>query len=488
MKVTVIGSGYVGLVTGACLAELGNQVCCFDVNQDKVNLLNNGEIPIYEPGLKELIAGGRENNRLYFTTNPEDAIVFGDILFIAVGTPADESGSADLSHVLAVAKTIGKHMDRFKVVVNKSTVPVGSADKVKEVIEKELVIRGLPTQNFSVVSNPEFLKEGAAIDDFMRPDRIVVGTNDDTAGISAKSMMKLLYSPFNRNHERTYYMDVRSAELTKYAANAMLATRISFMNELANLADHLGADIESVRQGIGSDKRIGYDFLYSGTGYGGSCFPKDVSALINMGNEVNEDLKIIKSVNQVNDYQKNILVKKVIKKYGDDLAGLTFAVWGLAFKPNTDDVREAPSLVVIKNLLLRGARVKAYDPVAIEQAKNSLNADMQSEPNFLKNISYVSSSDDAIFGADALLILTEWRSFKSPNFIDMGMRLNKKVIFDGRNLYDPQALSNMGFEYHGIGRNNVSGVAYRNAAQSPDPDIYDAANLMESFVGTQLFN
>jgi UDPglucose 6-dehydrogenase len=283
-------------------------------------------------------------------------------------------------------------------------------------------------------------------------------------------------------------MDVRSAELTKYAANAMLATRISFMNELANLADHLGADIESVRQGIGSDKRIGYDFLYSGTGYGGSCFPKDVSALINMGNEVNEDLKIIKSVNQVNEAQKNILVKKIINKYGDDLTGLTFAIWGLAFKPNTDDVREAPSLVVIKNLLLRGARVKAYDPVAIEQAKKSLMVDLQAQPHCLKNISYVGSSDEAIFGADALLILTEWRSFKSPNFIDMGLRLNKKVIFDGRNLYDPVVLSNMGFEYHGIGRNNASGVPYKNSSQVLNSDFYDGVNFMESSASSPLLN
>jgi len=269
MKITVIGSGYVGLVTGACLAELGNQVCCFDVNQEKIDLLNSGEVPIYEPGLKELISGSRDSDRLYFTSNPADAIVFGDVLFIAVGTPSDESGSADLSHVLAVAKTIGRHMDRFKVVVNKSTVPVGSADKVRAVIEQELAIRNLPIENFSVVSNPEFLKEGAAIDDFMRPDRIVVGTSNDTAGISAKRVMKNLYSPFNRNHERTLYMDLKSAELTKYAANAMLATRISFMNEMANLADKIGADIDFVRQGIGSDKRIGYDFLYAGTGYGG---------------------------------------------------------------------------------------------------------------------------------------------------------------------------------------------------------------------------
>ena len=488
MKITVIGSGYVGLVTGACLAELGNHVCCFDVDQKKIDLLNAGDVPIYEPGLKELIAGGRDNNRLYFTSNPVDAIVFGDILFIAVGTPSDENGSADLSHVLAVAKTIGKHMDRFKVVVNKSTVPVGSADKVKSAIEKELMIRELPTENFSVVSNPEFLKEGAAIDDFMRPDRIVVGTNDDTSGLTAKSMMKNLYSPFNRNHERTYYMDVRSAELTKYAANAMLATRISFMNELANLADHLGADIECVRQGIGSDKRIGYDFLYAGTGYGGSCFPKDVSALINMGNEVEQDLKIIKSVNQVNDLQKNILMKKVIRKFGDDLSGLTFAVWGLAFKPNTDDVREAPSLVVIKNLLLRGARVKAFDPVAVDQAKKSLSLDVHLTPDYLKNISYVESSDEAVFGADGLLIMTEWRSFKSPNFIDIGLRLNKKVIFDGRNLYDPIMMTSLGFEYYGIGRNNAVRQKNPLSTLSDRDHLYDFESLSNQLITNSVLN
>ena len=456
MKITVIGSGYVGLVTGACLAELGNQVCCFDVNQEKIDLLNTGGVPIYEPGLKELISGARDSDRLYFTSNPADAIVFGDVLFIAVGTPSDESGSADLSHVLAVAKTIGRHMDRFKVVVNKSTVPVGSADKVRAVIEQELAIRNLPIENFSVVSNPEFLKEGAAIDDFMRPDRIVVGTSNDTAGISAKRVMKNLYSPFNRNHERTLYMDLKSAELTKYAANAMLATRISFMNEMANLADKIGADIDFVRQGIGSDKRIGYDFLYAGTGYGGSCFPKDVSALIHIGNEVHQDMKIIKSVNEVNQIQKSSLVKKVVFKYGDQLNDHTFAVWGLAFKPNTDDVREAPSLIVIKNLLLRGAKVKAYDPVAVEQAVHALTHELSDTPQFLKNISFVNSADDALIGVDALLVMTEWRAFKSPSFNDMALKMKQKVIFDGRNLYDPEMLAQFGFEYYGIGRNNMN--------------------------------
>lgn len=474
MKITVIGSGYVGLVTGACLAELGNQVCCFDVNQEKIDLLNNGEVPIYEPGLKELISGCRNNDRLYFTSNADDAIVFGDILFIAVGTPSDESGSADLSHVLAVAKTIGRHMDRFKVVINKSTVPVGSADKVRAVIEQELAIRNLPIENFSVVSNPEFLKEGAAIDDFMRPDRIVVGTSNDTSGISAKRVMKNLYSPFNRNHERTLYMDIKSAELTKYAANAMLATRISFMNEMANLADKIGADIDCVRQGIGSDKRIGYDFLYAGTGYGGSCFPKDVSALIHIGHEVNQDMKIIQSVNDVNQKQKNTLVNKVIGKYGEQLDRHTFAIWGLAFKPNTDDVREAPSLVVIKNLLLRGAKVKAYDPVAIDQAAHALSLELSETPQYLKNISFVNSADDAMIGVDALLVITEWRAFKSPNFIEMAAKMKQKVIFDGRNLYDPELLAQMGFEYHGIGRNNINFL--KCDAELPERSSYFVMN------------
>jgi UDPglucose 6-dehydrogenase len=456
MKITVIGSGYVGLVTGACLAELGNHVCCFDVNQKKIDLLNSGEVPIYEPGLKELISQCRDAGRLYFSSHPKDAIVFGDILFIAVGTPSDESGSADLSHVLAAAKMIGRNMDRFKVIVNKSTVPVGSAEKVKEVVEKELELRSLPKENFSVVSNPEFLKEGAAIDDFMKPDRIIVGTANDISGLSAKRLIKNLYSPFNRNHERTLYMDIKSAELTKYAANAMLATRISFMNEIANLADKLGADIDFVRQGIGSDKRIGYDFLYAGTGYGGSCFPKDVSALINMGNEVSQDLKIIKSVNEVNNLQKNILIQKIITKYGNDLTGLNFALWGLSFKPNTDDVREAPSLVVIKNLLLRGAKVKAFDPVAVEQASLSLQNELASSPHFLKNLSFCPSVEDTVIAADGLLVMTEWRSFKSPNFNELSVKMKQKVIFDGRNLYDPEMLAQLGFEYYGVGRNNLN--------------------------------
>jgi UDPglucose 6-dehydrogenase len=479
MKITVIGSGYVGLVTGACLAELGNHVCCFDVNKEKIDLLNSGEVPIYEPGLKELISQCREGDRLYFTSNAKDAIIFGDILFIAVGTPSDESGSADLSHVLAVAKTIGRNMDRFKVVVNKSTVPVGSAEKVKAVIEQELQIRNLPTENFSVVSNPEFLKEGAAIDDFMKPDRIIVGTANDISGLSAKRLMKNLYSPFNRNHERTLYIDIKSAELTKYAANAMLATRISFMNEMANLADLLGADIDFVRQGIGSDKRIGYDFLYAGTGYGGSCFPKDVSALINMGSEASLDLKIIKSVNEVNNLQKNILIKKIIDKYGNDLSGLHFAVWGLSFKPNTDDVREAPSLIVIKNLLLRGAKVKAFDPVAIDQASLALQKELASTPQFLKNLSFCASLENAAIATDALLVMTEWRSFKSPSFSDLAVKMKHKVIFDGRNLYDPEILAQLGFEYYGIGRNNLNyldsdsvlldGVSSLNAEHTGQP-------------------
>ena len=452
MKITVIGSGYVGLVTGACLADLGNYVYCLDLNQDKVDLLNQGEVPIYEPGLKELITLNKNEGRLKFGTDVKEATAFGDIQFIAVGTPPDENGSADLSYVLAAAEKIGQYMNRFKVIVNKSTVPVGTADKVHQVISDELAKRDLPVENFSVVSNPEFLKEGAAIEDFMRPDRIVVGTRDDAAGIAARELMKKLYSPFNRNHERTYYMDTRSSELTKYAANAMLATRISFMNEIANFADQVGADIELVRMGIGADSRIGYGFLYAGTGYGGSCFPKDVSALSSMAHDVGHDLQILKAVNEVNEAQKSILVKKIISKYGKDLTGKTFALWGLAFKPNTDDMREAPSRAIIKNLLLRGATIQAFDPVATEEATRAITLDLTDTPEYLNQISYAKTSEEALKGAHALVIVTEWKAFKSPDFEHLKRHLIEPVIFDGRNLYDPTSMAEMGFDYYGIGR------------------------------------
>jgi len=452
MKITVIGTGYVGLVTGACLAEQGNHVFCLDLNQEKIDILNAGGVPIYEPGLKEIIERNLAYGRLIFSSDISAAVAYGDIQFIAVGTPPSEDGSADLKYVLQAAKQIGQHMNRFKVVVNKSTVPVGTADKVTEVIAQELLNRSLPSENFSVISNPEFLKEGAAIEDFMRPDRIVIGSQANAAGYAAKEMMKQLYAPFNRHHERTYYMDVRSAELTKYAANAMLATRISFMNEIANLADVLGADIESVRQGIGSDSRIGYSFLYAGTGYGGSCFPKDVSALSKIAEHHGQELKLIKAVEEVNESQKNILVKKITNRYGKDLTGKTFCLWGLAFKPNTDDMREAPSRVVIKNLLMRGAKIQAHDPVAMHEAHMAIHADMADCADLLKGLSYHDDAMQAAQGADALLIMTEWKSFRSPDFDALKKALLAPMIFDGRNIYDPQLVIDQGFEYVGIGR------------------------------------
>lgn len=456
MKITVIGTGYVGLVTGACLAEQGNHVFCLDLNQEKIDILNAGGVPIYEPGLKEIIERNLAYGRLIFSTDIAAAVAYGDIQFIAVGTPPSEDGSADLSYVLEAAKQIGRNMNRFKVVVNKSTVPVGTADQVTEVIAEELLKRALPSENFSVISNPEFLKEGAAIEDFMRPDRIVIGSQANAAGFAAREMMKQLYAPFNRHHERTYYMDVRSAELTKYAANAMLATRISFMNEIANLADVLGADIESVRQGIGSDTRIGYSFLYAGTGYGGSCFPKDVSALAKIAEYHGQELKLIKAVEEVNQTQKNILVKKIIQRYGKDLLGKTFCLWGLAFKPNTDDMREAPSRIVIRNLLMRGAQVKVHDPVAMHEARLAIQADMSDCVELLKGLSFHEDPLDAAQHADALLIMTEWKAFRSPDFHALKQALATPVIFDGRNIYDPQLIIDQGFEYIGIGRRVVN--------------------------------
>lgn len=451
MKITVIGSGYVGLVTGACLAELGNNVFCLDLDQKKIDLLNNGGVPIYEPGLDVMIARNREAGRIQFSTDIQAAVEHGDIQYIAVGTPPDEDGSADLQYVLSAARNIGRFMNNFKVVVDKSTVPVGTADKVKVAILDELQ-KAHRQVDFSVVSNPEFLKEGAAVEDFMRPDRIVVGTYDDESGNRAKELMRKLYAPFNRHHERTYYMDVRSAELTKYAANAMLATRISFMNELANLADQVGADIEFVRQGIGSDSRIGYGFLYAGTGYGGSCFPKDVQALIKTGNQYSQDLKILQAVELVNENQKYALVNKVIKYYGDDLTGKTFAIWGLSFKPNTDDMREAPSRVIIQELVKRGAKIQAYDPVAMKEAWHCFELDFQNNPEGLRQIILGEDLKSVLRDANALLIVTEWKAFRSPDFQMLKTELKESVIFDGRNLYEPNDLKVAGFEYHGIGR------------------------------------
>jgi UDPglucose 6-dehydrogenase len=454
LKVTIIGSGYVGLVTGACLAEQGNNVFCVDVDPKKIEILNSGGVPIYEPGLKEMIERNRAAGRLQFSTDIAASIAHGDIQFIAVGTPPDEDGSADLQYVVAAARNIGLHMTTPKVIVDKSTVPVGTADKVSAAITEELIKRGLAPELCSVVSNPEFLKEGAAVEDFMRPDRIVIGTQSTPGGLRAKERMRKLYAPFNRHHERTYYMDVKSAELTKYAANAMLATRISFMNELANLADLVGADIEAVRQGIGSDSRIGYGFLYSGTGYGGSCFPKDVSALSKTAIEHGRDLKILDAVEAVNEAQKYILVEKIEKRFGQDLKGMKFALWGLAFKPNTDDMREAPSRVIIQELVKRGASVVAYDPVAMPEAKHCFDTDFKGNPEGLKQVTLVDDPMSAVVGCDALVIVTEWKAFRSPDFDLLKAKLKNPIIFDGRNLYEPQAMQELGIEYQGIGRHN----------------------------------
>jgi UDPglucose 6-dehydrogenase len=451
LKVTVIGSGYVGLVTGACLADLGNQVFCLDVDQKKIDMLNQGQVPIYEPGLTEMIARNQVANRLIFSTDIKASVEHGDIQYIAVGTPPDEDGSADMKYVLAAAKNIAQHMNSFKVVIDKSTVPVGTADRVKNLIKSELAQRGLGI-DFSVVSNPEFLKEGAAIDDFMHPDRIVIGTYSDAAGQKAKEIITKLYAPFNRHHERTYSMDVRSAELTKYAANAMLATRISFMNELANMADAVGADIEAVRQGIGSDSRIGYGFLYAGTGYGGSCFPKDVQALIKTAEEHGQELKVLSAVELANQAQKKILVEKIIAQFGKDLRGKCFAMWGLAFKPNTDDMRAAPSREIIQALVAAGAQIQVYDPVAIDEARHALSLDFSSQPSLLEKISYVVDMYDVLDQADALIIVTEWKEFRSPDFSMVIEKLKSPYIFDGRNLYEPTEMKNLGIQYQGIGR------------------------------------
>ena len=454
MKVTIIGSGYVGLVTGACLAEQGNNVFCLDLDSKKIEILNSGGVPIYEPGLKEMIERNRAAGRLQFSTDVAASVAHGEIQFIAVGTPPDEDGSADLQYVVAAARNIGRHATTPKVIVDKSTVPVGTADRVSAAISEELEKRHLSPDLCSVVSNPEFLKEGAAVEDFMRPDRIVIGTESSPAGLRAKEQMRKLYAPFNRHHERTYYMDVKSAELTKYAANAMLATRISFMNELANLADLVGADIEAVRQGIGSDSRIGFGFLYPGTGYGGSCFPKDVSALSKTAIEHGRDLKILQAVEAVNEAQKFTLVEKIEKRFGKDLKNMKFALWGLAFKPNTDDMREAPSRVIISELVKRGAQVIAHDPVAMKEAQHCLDLDFKGNPEGLLKVSMVNDPMAALDGCDALVIVTEWKAFRSPDFDLVKQKLKNPIVFDGRNLYEPGAMQELGIEYQGIGRHN----------------------------------
>ncbi|MFO1320274.1 MAG: UDP-glucose/GDP-mannose dehydrogenase family protein [Burkholderiales bacterium] len=439
MKITVIGSGYVGLVSGACLADSGNDVLCLDLDTRKIAMLREGKVPIFEPGLDGVIRRNVEAGRLRFTTDIAESVQHGQVQFIAVGTPPGEDGSADLSHVLSAARNIGRHLNQYCVVVDKSTVPVGTADKVRAAIADELAKRGVK-QDFSVVSNPEFLKEGAAIEDFQKPDRIVVGSDDDRA----TAVMRELYLPFQRNHERMIVMDVRSAELTKYAANAMLATRISFMNELANLAERLGADIELVRKGIGSDPRIGYHFLYAGTGYGGSCFPKDVKALQRTGLEAGLDLRILRAVEDANEAQKSRLLEKIDARFGAAVKGMRIAIWGLAFKPNTDDMREAPSRVIISGLLQRGATVVAYDPVATDEAKHSFGE--------VAGLSYAASPGAALEGADVLVIVTEWKEFRSPDFDGIRAKLKHPVIFDGRNMYEPAIAKAHGLEYHAIGR------------------------------------
>jgi UDPglucose 6-dehydrogenase len=439
MKVSVFGSGYVGLVTGACLAEVGNDVVCIDIDQGKIDRLNQGEVPIYEPGLDAIVKRNMAANRLRFTTDVDLAVEHGLFQFIAVGTPPDEDGSADLQYVLAVARGIGERLREYRVVVNKSTVPVGTADKVHEAIKAVLADRQAAVE-FDVVSNPEFLKEGAAIEDFMKPDRIVVGTDNPRTA----ELLRALYAPFNRNHDRLVCMDIRSAELTKYAANAMLATKISFMNELANLAERLGADIEKVRVGIGSDPRIGYHFIYPGCGYGGSCFPKDVKALERIARDVDYPAQLLQAVEGVNDRQKLRLYDKVSAYFKGDLQGKTFALWGLAFKPNTDDMREASSRAVMEALWAVGASVRAYDPVAMEEA-----ARLYGERS---DLSLCDSPEAALNGTNGLIIVTEWNVFRSPDFEVIKASLSHPVIFDGRNLYDPARVKALGFDYFGIGR------------------------------------
>ncbi|MBT2868280.1 UDP-glucose/GDP-mannose dehydrogenase family protein [Chromobacterium violaceum] len=439
MKVTVIGSGYVGLVTGTCLAETGYHVCCLDVDPRKIEILQSGGIPIFEPGLEDMVKRNVAAGRLHFTTDVAASVAFGEVQFIAVGTPPDEDGSADLQYVLAAARNIACHMTDYRVVVDKSTVPVGTADKVRAAIADELAARGADIP-FSVVSNPEFLKEGAAIDDFMRPDRVVIGADDERSA----EIMRRLYKPFQRNHERVLLMDVRSAELTKYAANAMLATRISFMNELANLAETMGADIEQVRLGMGSDPRIGYHFLYPGVGYGGSCFPKDVKALVQTAKENGHTLRVLTAVEEANEVQKLRLVEKVVARFGENLSGRRFALWGLAFKPNTDDMREAPSRVIVEELTRRGAEIVAFDPVAAHEAQRVMTG--------VNGIAFADDMMKALQDADALLIVTEWKMFRAPDFEAIRHSLKQPLIFDGRNMYDPAWLREQGFDYHAIGR------------------------------------
>jgi len=442
MKVTIFGSGYVGLVTGTCLAEVGNDVICVDIDENKINMLNSGGIPIYEPGLEELVKKNIESGRLKFTTDVKAGVEHGLFQFIAVGTPPDEDGSADLQYVLAVAKSIGENMEDYRVVIDKSTVPIGTADKVTAVINDALKAKSKQL-DFDVVSNPEFLKEGAALEDFMKPDRIVIGTENVRTG----ELLKALYAPFNRSHDRLVIMDVRSAELTKYAANAMLATKISFMNELSNIAERTGADIEKVRIGIGSDPRIGYHFIYPGAGYGGSCFPKDVNALARTAEEFGYTPELLSSVENVNFRQKQVLFEKVSAHYKNGLENKTFALWGLSFKPNTDDMRDAPSRVLMEKLWKEGAKVKAFDPKAMEETKRIYGDN--------GSLTLCKSAEEALQGADALIVITEWNVFRSPDFEKIKSILTEPVIFDGRNIYDSAMMKTNGFHYYSIGRQKI---------------------------------
>ncbi len=439
MKVTIFGSGYVGLVTGACFAEVGNDVLCVDIDQQKIDRLKQGDIPIFEPGLEEIVVENSKAGRLRFTSDIEEGVDFGLYQFIAVGTPPDEDGSADLRHVLSVAESIGTHMKEYRIVINKSTVPVGTADLVREKIASVLGARRAAI-DFDVVSNPEFLKEGDAVNDFMKPERIVVGVDDPRT----KELLRFLYSPFNRSHERFIAMDIRSSELTKYAANAMLATKISFMNEMANIAERVGADVEAVRRGIGSDSRIGFSFIYPGVGYGGSCFPKDVQALERTAHKHGYHSRILQAVEAVNHDQKSSVTRKIREHFGDELSGKVFALWGLAFKPNTDDMREAPSRRVIEELLAAGATVRVYDPVAMDEARRIYGDTL--------NLHFSANAEEAVKGSDALVVLTEWMVFRSPDFEMIKRELLNPVVFDGRNIYSPEFMEASGFTYYSIGR------------------------------------
>ncbi|MEI6847453.1 MAG: UDP-glucose/GDP-mannose dehydrogenase family protein [Chlorobiaceae bacterium] len=439
MKITIFGSGYVGLVTGACFAEVGNDVLCVDIDQKKIDLLNDGHIPIYEPGLEELIIENSRAGRLKFTSNLHEGVEFGLYQFIAVGTPPDEDGSADLCHVLSVAESIGTYIQEYRIVINKSTVPVGTADLVRQTISSVLAERHFEI-DFDVVSNPEFLKEGDAVNDFMKPERIVVGVDNPRT----KELLRFLYSPFNRSHERFIAMDIRSAELTKYAANSMLATKISFMNEIANIAELVGADIEAVRKGIGSDSRIGFSFIYPGVGYGGSCFPKDVQALGRTAHKHGYHSRILQAVEAVNNDQKSSIVRKIKTHFGDEIHGRVFALWGLSFKPNTDDMREAPSRKVIEELLKEGAEVRVYDPIAMDEVERIYGQ--------IDGLYYALNAEDAVQGSDALVVLTEWHVFRSPDFEMIKKNLITPIIFDGRNIYNPEFMEQFGFTYYSIGR------------------------------------